>query len=271
MNTSEILAETNKEVRKLEMMALGAKLKLLLLILLGLVFVLFEIISYTTKEGYTTNQTVLLCSIFVSVFVFPTFLAPINYFLPGRLVYAIKSKLKLKLIEQALTPYSCDLKLFPKVSLDEYLLFKKGIMRKSLKGAYGDDFMRGTFNNHPVNLSEYHVTTFFKRYFDGFLIIISNSPFKRNAFYCNPKFEAYCKKHSNKLTTQNEFNNFFKENPDVVFAKNNGTKLYLGIAGNKDMFEYSFKKMKLNTVKFNNDLKAFRTTLDTIDQITKLK
>ncbi len=113
MNTSEILAETNKEVRKLEMMALGAKIKLLLLISLGLVYVLFEIISYTTKEGYTTNQTVLLCSIFVLVFVLPTFLAPINYFLPGRLVYAKKTKLKFKIIEQALTYYSCDMKLFP--------------------------------------------------------------------------------------------------------------------------------------------------------------
>ncbi len=255
-----------EKLKTLEDKARQNKLRFFLILSVAMAYGLMEMIGHFHKTDYSNTVITLTCVLFASAFAIPPLFTPLNYFLPHSQIVKMNADLKSQLVMRELEAFPSRLRFYPSASLDEDLIFNLGLIRRSFRAAYGDDYLKGTFKGYPIRMSEYHISSFVVRHFDGFLIIVNDSPFEERFVYADERFGRYLKR-SARIHTQAVPEDFVAA-PEIAFANNVRSRLYLGITGNKNMLEYSFKKIHINAEKLSADILAFRHTLAVLDAVT---
>ena len=114
-----------------------------------------------------------------------------------------------------------------------------------------------------------------KKVFDGYVakIQLANDHSINGFTILRDDFQKYCiAKNLNSDYPSNELSDLilklFDENKNLIFIKVYENRIYLGIHGEKSMFEYSFKRITENKARYHADLLSFESLINTIDQFT---
>ena len=210
--------------------------------------------------------------------VIPFIFSPLYSFLPDKYLDEINNTIKSKIMFNYLDKYLCEFKLFSNGSLPEDTLSDIDLLSGTFDFAYGDDLLSGRFNCYNTQISEYHVKNYlFRKVFDGYIakIQIPNESSFEEFTIIRDDFKKNCKAKniiSNEFSTSNSqaIKQHFDNNKNLVFIKSIKNNLYFGIKGEKNMFEYSFKKIDKNRLRYHKDLISFESLIDSADQLTKL-
>ncbi|MFT5238721.1 MAG: hypothetical protein ACI9M9_002334 [Flavobacteriaceae bacterium] len=268
MKTTKYINQIQNEIEGVEHIAVKNKQGFLLVAFGGLVYAMLYISPYLPTSEDKEWVTIMYRVFFTFTFFVPLIFTPLHYFLSNRKLNTLNYNLKNKLIKQELKPYNTQLKYYPIGSINEYIVFKLGLINKGLKGAYGDDFLIGYFNKRKIQFSEYHITTFFTRIFDGFLVKVEQSPYTTDFTYYDEMFAKHIKRSAKKQLVLQNIPPEILNNTEILFAKQTKGKLYIGIDGHKNMLEYSFKKIALNHQKLEKDVHVLKRTLKIVNDIT---
>ena len=202
-----------------------AKLSFIVLLLGGFLTWMLDDVQIVYKFKFTWLEWWTLHLAIMLAIIVPFALMPLHKFIQDRKMNKFVWGVKHKIFSSELDKYNTDYRIIINCSLPrpdvKLLQLEKGLVTF----VYGDDLIVGTINNVRFRLSEMHANTFFKRYFDGVIIVLVFDHLLSDAAVEQAKMLL----------------------PASVKLKHFNNKIYLMAAGEEKLFELTFTVNKLNT------------------------
>lgn len=149
-----------------------AKLSFLVLLLGGFLTWMLDDVQIVYKFKFTWLEWWTLHLGIMLVIIVPFALMPLHKFIQDRKMNKFVWGVKHKIFSSELNKYNTDYRIIINSSLPspdiKLLQLEKGLVTF----VYGDDLIVGTINNVRFRLSEMHSNGFFKRYFDGVIVVL---------------------------------------------------------------------------------------------------
>lgn len=202
-----------------------AKLSFMMVLLSGFLYWLLNEVQVKYKfklswgEWWAIHGTIML-------FIIGSFaVMPLHKFIQDRKMNKFVWKVKSGIFCEELNKYQTEYQIIVNRSLPDNDIDLLKLERGLVTFVYGDDLIVGTINNVRFRLSEMHANTFFKRYFDGVIIVLVFDHLLSDAAVEQAKTLL----------------------PATVKLKHFNNKIYLMAAGEEKLFELTFTKNKVNT------------------------
>jgi len=271
---TQFLTDSEKELSRLRRIGFAYKFLFLSALFLGVFYAYTTLYPRILSKRYTPDEGLEFFLFAYAVVAIPLLVQSVFTYLPAKYLDAINLRLKQRIVQRELTRYKTALELHPDSSMDDELLFDIGLLSDTFKFAYGDDYLYGTLNGVKMAMSEFHIRNLLWPLYNGFVgeIHLPAPIADKDITLVQGWFKhRFGSQESDPQANENEklFRSWISECESIAFIAVRGKRIYLGVRGNKDMFEFSFAHITKNNAKYASDCEAFSTFMDCADRITK--
>jgi len=270
---NELIASFQKDLgpdlKRLERLGRYYKMCFLLTILMGTLIASIKI-SNTRMAHMSLEELLPYFLLGYAIIAIPLFLqSPLN-FLPDKYLTEINLGLKRKIIYHEIEKYKANLALHTDSSLPDELLFDIGLLSDTFRFGFGDNYLLGTFNGLKTEISQFHVRNLFYSLFNGFVAEIHlpgtigpDETLTRPSF--SEKFKSLPDTEANSrmgLILQE----WMKTEELLMFVALRGRTLYIGVKGERKMFESTYSRLVKDSSSLVSDIASLSAILHLLDK-----